>query len=356
MRFRLFVISSLSLVTLASLGACGGGSSNSSGIPDDCNPLGGQACMLPWPSTSYLEVDSTTTTGYRVALPADAMPINEDPTPISPDPYNRWDGFSPSGTILAAFPTGVSGTGLPPFADPDQSLAADSPIILLNMDTGDRAPFFAEIDQNEVDITKRDLIIRPLARLQPNAHYAVAIRNTVTAPDGTALPIPPAFAAIVAGKDFSHPKFAALEAGYADIYSALSTAGVDNTELVLAWDFRTASDTFLRNDLTTMRDVALPAIGSNGANLTFTTTTLPNTADSYLLYTGTFSSPTFLTDGEQDDSIMNRDANGNPLMVGMRQANFAAIVPACVTTGAFPLPRHDDHLRPRLCSARRRTT
>ncbi len=204
----------LALVILVVVAACGDNdgatttTTNTSGIPDQCNPLGGRGCLLPWPSMIYAKADANSATGFRLNLPPTGMPVNVDPTPISPAPLNRWDGFSPTGPMLVAFPTGISTTGLPPFSDPDQSLAADSPIILLNMTTGVRAPFFAERDENQTDITKGDLIIRPLARLDPGARYAVAIRNTVTAPDGSALAIPPAFAAIVAGKSFGHPLFA----------------------------------------------------------------------------------------------------------------------------------------------------
>ena len=52
---------------------------------------------------------------------------------------------------------------MPTFRDPDASLAPNSPIVLLDMDRHERAPFFAEIDQNTTDVAKRNLIIRPLA-------------------------------------------------------------------------------------------------------------------------------------------------------------------------------------------------
>ncbi len=293
---------------------------------------------MPWPATTYLTTDATSKTGFRLDIPREAQPFNNDGTIVEPDALNRWDGYSPSGPMLAAFPTGVSVTGLPPFADPDQSLAADSPIVLLDMDTGERAPFFAEIDQNEPDAPSRDLIIRPLARLHAGAHYVVAITNRVKAADGSDLPVPPAFAAILAGKSFDHPRFADLATHYDAIFTALATAGYDKSTLVLAWDFQTASDDFLQSDLTTMRAAAIPAMGVNGANLSFTTTVQPNTALTYMEYTGTYKSPDFLTDKEADDSIIQRDATGAPMEHGLRDAQFAAIIPACATTHALPLP------------------
>src|SRR5262245_45155872 len=103
--------------------------------------------MLPWPSSAYEVTDKTTATGRRVQLTIEAMPRNIDDTPVDPASMNRWDGFSPTGPMLAMFPNGVSNANLPPWRNPDASLAADSPIVLLNLDTGERAPFFAEVDQ-----------------------------------------------------------------------------------------------------------------------------------------------------------------------------------------------------------------
>ena len=316
-----------------SLAACG---SDGSDIPDHCNPLGGQGCLLPWPSSGFEVEDSSTATGRRVQLPIESMPVNIDGIAIDPVWLNRWDGFSPTGPMLAAFPTGVSADGLPSWKNPDESLAADSPIVLLDMTTGERAPFFAEIDQNTIDVTKRNLIIRPLARLNPGSHYVVAIRKSVKAADGSDLPVSPAFAAALAGGGYDHSRFKATP--YKDIFAALETAGVPKTDLVLAWDFHTASNDFLRRDLLTMRDAALPAMGANGANLTFTATEQPARAGLLRSFVGTFKSPNFLTNGEADDSQLRRDATELPEMDGLRDARFAALVPECVTTQPLPRP------------------
>ncbi|HET9990744.1 MAG TPA: hypothetical protein VFQ65_19575, partial [Kofleriaceae bacterium] len=314
--------------------ACGGG--NDSGIPDQCNPLGGQGCLLPWPSMAFAKADSTAKTGFRVALPIEAMPINGDQIAIDPKMVNRWDGFSPTGPMLAMFPKGVSIANLPTFKDPQASLAADSPIVLLDIDTGERAPFFAEADANFTDPAKSALIIRPLARLHTAAHYAVGIRNTVKAADGSDLPVSDGFAALRDGTDFSHPRFADLKANADKMFGALASAGVQKSELVLAWDFMTASDDFLRSDLTTMRDAALPAIGTNGANLSFVATEQPPITGIYKAYIGTYKAPNFLSDAENDDSIFTRGNDGLPTMNGLRDANFAALIPDCVKTTPGP--------------------
>lgn len=321
-------------VVALSVAACGDNAG--SDIAAECNPLGGQGCLLPWPSAVYEVADSTTATGRRLQVPIEAMPKNLDAVAVDPETLNRWDGFSPTGPLLVAFPTGVSAEGLPTWKNPDASLGADSPIILVNADTGERAAFFAEIDQNTPEVDKRDLIIRPLERLASNAHYVVGIRKTVKAADGSELPLSPAFAAAVAGAGYSHPRFDTTR--YEKIFSVLEAAGVAKSELAIAWDYHTASDDYLRRDLTVMRDTAITAIGANGANLSFTATAQPARAGLYKSFVGTFKSPNFLTNGEADESKLRRSADALPEQDGMRDARFAALIPDCVETQPLPRP------------------
>ena len=327
------------LIAAAAAAACGGddGTTPPGGIPAECNPLGGVTCMLPWPSAAYEVADPASATGVRIALPAEALPVNIDGIGVDPAPYNRFDGFPPSAPAIVVMPNGISGAGLPPPDDPARSLAADAPIVLWNMDTHERAPFFAEIDQNVEDPKQRALIIRPLIRLAPASHYAVYLRNTLKDVDGAPLAAPAAFAALRDDTAYEHPRLGRDR--YPAIFAEATAAGLTKAELVLAWDFHTASDDFLHADLLSMRTLALAAIGDAGANLTFAATERPaNAALVSKAYIGTFKSPDFLTDGEHDGSVLRRDAAGAPKAQGLRDANFAAIIPTCAETATGPLP------------------
>jgi hypothetical protein len=321
--------------------ACDGDdiSDNPSGqIPAECNPLGGTHCLMPWPSSTYLEADSTTTTGFRVALPAEAMPVNIDDIPVDPTPWNRYDGFSVAGAITAAFPNGVGEAGLPGHADIAASIADASPILLINAETGERPIFFAEIDKNAKP-EEAALLIRPLERLRPNSRYVVGLRDTLVDSAGAPLERPAAFEALVSGAGFSHPRFADLEARAPEIFAALEGAGVSRDELVLAWDFHTASDEGLTRDLVTMRDKALPAIGEAGANLAFEMAeTAGDPALTRSIYVGIHDAPTFLSNGELDDSVLLRGADDLPELDGVYDANFALVIPKCVETAQLPRP------------------
>jgi hypothetical protein len=317
-------------------------------IPDECNPLGdGASCLMPWPSSAYLEADAKTATGVRVALPTAAMPSNLDSIPVDPAPWNRFDGFSPSGALLAAFPAGVAADGLPGHADPSASLADDSLVVVVNMDTGERLTMFAEVDMNVDEPALRPLIIRPLERMAAGARYAVAIREGVLGADGQPLARPAGFQALLDGDEVDHPRFARVADGADAMFAALEKAGVERDELVLAWDFVTASDESMTADLLTMRDAALPAMGEAGANLTFTAEEYEgDPVLSFRLLLGTHDAPNFLTNGEEEDSILRRGAGGaggagdpgRPALDGTYTANFAAVIPACVTTAPLPIP------------------
>ena len=325
----------LALLVPALLGSCGGGGGSAG---DECNPLGDDGCMMPWPSMAYARSDASSATGYRLDLPIEAMPTNIDGIALDPTLFNRWDGFTTMGPLIARFPGGVSADGLPPYTDPDQSLAASSPIFLLDLNSGARLPFFAEVDMNPADPAARTLIIRPLRRLAPGGHYGVAIRNTVKSASGGQLPVSAGFAAARAGGSIDHPLWAAATAGLPAVFAAVEAQGVTRDQLVLAWDFVSASQEFLTRDMTTMVTNAKQAIGQDGANLSFTVTDTLDPLTSYARYVGTFKSPNFMTNGEVDSSVIVRDANGNPTMMGMRDANFAAVIPACVMNQPLPRP------------------
>mgnify|MGYP001821895941 CR=1 FL=1 len=307
--------------------------------PETCNPLGTVNCLMPWPSAVYLDEDSSTATGYRLTIPEGAMPINIDETVADPAPFALFDGFAPSGVIIAGFETGASAAGLPGPDDIGASLESTSPIILLNMDTGERVPFFAEVDLNTEKAAEQSLLIRPMERMKPGTRHLVAIRNTVKAADGSDLVRPAGFEALVQDEKYNHPLFSKIEPRYEDIFGALDGIGVSRDELVLAWDFVTASDDMLTRDLLTMRDAALPEMGEAGANLTFDIEQVAaGTSKIHKSFVGTHTSPSFLTNGEADHSRLSRDADGTPQLTGTFDAPFGLLIPKCAETAPLPLP------------------
>ncbi len=102
-----------------------------------CDPLVPSQCGYPFPSNVYLITDASTTSGKRVAMPADAMPLNTQiGKKLDPSLIAESDGFSPGQTILTHLP-GATVTGLPTQDSLAMSVTTASPTILLNADTGE---------------------------------------------------------------------------------------------------------------------------------------------------------------------------------------------------------------------------
>jgi hypothetical protein len=225
---------------LAGLAACG---DNQRGIatPAECNPLGGARCLLPFPISLYQVDDPSTPTGVRLDLAAGSLPVNEDKIPIAPDLYNRRDGFSPAAPILVSFPDGVDDSNLPRWTDLDASLAPSSPTVLIDMDTGELVPHFAELESGARGPEQQALYIRPAALLAGGRRYAVAIKKTLRAADGSALPVPEGFGAILDDSSTDHERLERVRPRYPAIFAALASHGIEPDDLVVAWDFVTGS-------------------------------------------------------------------------------------------------------------------
>jgi len=307
-----------------------------------CNPLGGNHCMTPWPSSVFEVDDATSETGRRLAIPEGTLPSNFNDDSVDPAGWNIADGFSPSAPILLSFPGGVSIDGLPPVDNMDLSLAADSPTVILDMTTGQRVAHFAELDMQAVDTPDAQaLFLRPAQRLVGGHRYAVAITNRVKAASGDDLPVPPGFAALRDGHHTDHALLEAARPRLEEAIDALDAAGFPRSDLVVAWDFTTASDTFLHREMIAARDRTVAALQTH--TIAFTVLTDQPINDGSIIkrrITGTLDAPLFLTHGGDPGMAPTVvfDADGLPAMQGFYQIPFAAIVPACAYTSATPVP------------------
>lgn len=271
-----------------------------------CDDLDTRLCLLPFPNDQFTTLDATTPTGRRVDLSPLATPRAFGAKPMDPTEWNRNDGFSPGSMILTFVPgldltatfgldpepeSGAgSATAGDPFAvrdalpdavveAPAMSMAPDAPVVLLDADTGERHPYWAELDEHEATLAEghdRTLIIRPLTNLEEGRRYIVALRD-LRAADGTELAPTGAFTALrdayepprnPKGKP-KKPKFPpaadidpADRAGrYQDIFTRLAASGVAVDDLHLAWDFHVASAPNLAGRALAIRDDAFAQLG-----------------------------------------------------------------------------------------------
>ncbi|HVA73311.1 MAG TPA: hypothetical protein VNF71_01935 [Acidimicrobiales bacterium] len=247
--------------------------------PQGCDPLVPQQCMLPYPDDWLTSYDPTSLTGRKLNLNPLAMPRNAEGKPIDPSSWNDWsDGFSAGAQILTVLP-GVTknadlvASGIPTDTSMSANAAPDTGVILLDADTGQTWPVWAEVDQytseagllpaGAVGSVQQDLMIHPAENLLDGHRYIVALRH-VHADDGTVVAPSPAFKAYRDGTAGSlDPRTAHMNGIFAD----LSEAGWARSDLYLAWDFTTASTESVTSRLVSMRNDALGQLGQTTADM-----------------------------------------------------------------------------------------
>jgi hypothetical protein len=287
---------------------------------EGCDPTDALRCLLPFPNDRFTAPDDSTPTGLRVDLSTFAMPRNILGKPIDATEWNRNDGFSPGAMALTHVPgldlgttfgledRGIAwdDTGIAQLRVPSLSLEDDAPIVLLDADTGERHPYWAELDTHpDTADDQRLLIVRPLSNLEHGHRYVVALRDLRDA-DGRAIEAGERFATIRdglpptscpargegAGKGKGDenekgkgtgkgnpPEHAGQPGGegagpcagdlegeagrYQRMFGDLTAAGVDTRELHLAWDFTVASAENVTGRALAIRDDAFAALGDH---------------------------------------------------------------------------------------------
>jgi hypothetical protein len=334
----------LSLVAsmLFLLGGCGSEDGEEEAVGETyCNPISLDHCMLPWPSSFYLKKDSSTKTGYRVSYPEEAMPKDKEGEPVSPERHNLTDGYSVGSQILAYFKSGVSSVGLPGQDDLASSVTTKSPIWVMDYTTGDKVPLFAELDANaQPGVDVPGLIIRPQMPLKYNSRYVVAIRTGLKDSEGQALQPPDPFRRLRDGLSTGSPTLEAERGRIEEVLTFLEKHGVARQDVVLAWDFHTASREAVTGNLIGMLDQALAKLPADGpAFSNIKSEDFPPGTDPYLLrkIQGEFEVPSFL-ESDDFDAWLKLDAAGKPVLNGTRKFPFWITIPRCAAEATGPLP------------------
>ncbi|HCP45231.1 MAG TPA: hypothetical protein DIU15_04280 [Deltaproteobacteria bacterium] len=309
-----------------------------------CEGTNPMHCMLPWPSDRWLTDDPSTETGYRLNYDPLAIPENIQRDTFDVSAYNIRDGFSPSSTLLTVFPSAVDTEATPGLAVEGEwglSLAAESPTILINLDTGEWVPHMVEIDARaQEDIPEglapapTLLYLRPAWRLDEDTDYGVALRN-LRLVDGTDAETFPPFRALRDGTPTTSAIIEDRRASYEELFETLERAGVDRTELVQAWRFHTASAQTTRGDLLAMRDDAMQRVPVGGGECTVETVREDYSDQVFRRLDGTFKIPLYM-DRDVSGARVVRGPDGLPEFQGWADAPFTLMVPHSALTARGP--------------------
>ena len=258
-----------------------------------CDFLIDERCILPYPSSVFLDEDPTTPTGLRIHYDDGALPANTSGKHIDPTDWNTLDGFSPGPMIVAL-----------------------------------------------------TFIVRPGKRLDDATRYLVAIRDLVDT-NGTPITARLAFRALrdqisdadvaVACGPGCAAAIAARRPSMEDTLGRLAAHGVARDDLILAWDFGTASTQALTSWMVSIRDQAF-ALGT--PSFTVTSVNTGNPAGSgfntqiYARIEGTFQAPLFMT-ADAPGSRLNF-VNGVPAQNGYATVPWVVHVPRIAAAAQNP--------------------
>ncbi|MCU1282510.1 MAG: hypothetical protein JWM53_6056 [bacterium] len=306
--------------------------------PAGCNPLVGDDCGTPFPSSFYETADPASPTGVRVAVAANVWPSTAAGVPFRGDQINGRDGFSPATPFVVYFKHGVDASKLPTDADLTAALNARSPVQVIDLSNNTRVPLLVELDA-AADPTYGDrqaLLIHPMARLASSGHYAVALVGLHDAKGGD---LTPAGFRALRDKGALGKSLAPLAPHYEELFGALAAAGVPRDhDLTLAWDVHTASDVSSTQHLYGMVSTMLAWLDDGGGHYDITAVNdSPSDAHLWREIVGTFHVPSFLTD-DSETATLNLDATGMPTVRDTSTAPFVVHVPQCALTATKPLP------------------
>jgi len=325
--------------------ACVGGVCEAVGRADieaGCHPLGdpggrGQ-CVYPWPSNFYTTPDAASATGLKLALPAALLPKNTQQTEFPADDLlNARPGFTPNAQIRFATATPIDGSALPPIDDIGRSLADDAPIVLLDTSSGERWPYFAEVDATAVAGEPQTIFVRPMRQLRTGARYVVAVRG-LRDKNGEEIPASPLFRGLRDALTTDVPQLEAERERYDEIFAALAEAGIDRAALQNAWDFTTTTEEALQRDFLAIRPQveAIAESGDLGYEIEEVSEN-PGT-EVPLIVRGTFTVPSCLEGDGGPGTVFARDPMGLPDCSGTATANFWIAVPQAVYEAQTPAP------------------
>jgi len=259
--------------------------------PDRCDFLDSTVCLQPFPNDYYMKADASTPTGKRLDLHAESTPANKAGNHIDVTDMNRGDGFSPGNAITLKIPgldtpAAFQNSGLVPlndlhaYDDPNQS------VIVIDAETGERHPIYAELDSNPTTVDPTpgndggintnpsntgdvNLIVRPSENFDYGKRYIVAFRNLK---DASNQPIesPIGFRAyrdkLPTQQDIVENRRAHMEQVIGDV---VSKGSVERSSLYMAWDFTIASEKSVTSRALQIRDDAFAGLGdTNLANRT----------------------------------------------------------------------------------------
>lgn len=295
-----------------------------------CDGLDESSCMFPFPSDYYRDAD----TGF-LKLHEDALPISQQGQMMEGDLFNKSDGYSPLTPIYFQL-EGATLDGAPAYDSIGRSLEKSARTLIVDAQTGELAPHWAEWDHFALDSGEKIVALRIANRLKYGRRYIVAVQGLVDE-DGKTLEPERGFKALRDGSgSIVKGVHARRERFEKDVFAPLKKAGIDRSKLQLAFDFTTATEDNSIGAMLSMREEVLQHIGEEGPEYEVTKVETFDAGPIAIMVTGIAKVPSYLTGTPGKAQPLRRDASGKPVAEGFEDVEFQVQIPRSALTSQEP--------------------
>ena len=302
---------------------------------DNTNP---DHCLLPFPSSAFLDPDSLTTTGYRLDIDGQAIPDSASAPSEDFHMLDYKDGHSPSTQIFTTFSSLPDISGLASQDSIHLSSLPDHNSLLLNMDTGQITEHWVEISSRTQEDEPILVHVRSLGGLDHNTQYAVAFRG-LSDENGDPIEPFPGFKALRDGLVTDNQQIESLRSGYENMFTSLTEIGYERQDLTSAWWFHTASTQSITGDIISMRNDATQRLGDHGIGCNVKSVIENYAEDNTTLrrISGTITTPHYL-ESTYPPTAMTRSENGTPEFNFLTEVVFTVTIPMSAAETSQPAP------------------
>ncbi len=302
---------------------------------DNTNP---DHCLLPFPSSAFLDSDSGTTTGYRLDIDGQAIPDSASAPSEDFHMLDYKDGHSPSTQVFTTFSSLPDISGLASQDSIHLSSQPDHNSLLLNMDTGQITEHWVEISSRTQEDEPTLVHVRSLRGLDHNTQYAVAFRGLADE-NGNPIEPFPGFKALRDGIETDNQQIESLRPSYETMFTSLSGIGYERQNLISAWWFHTASTQSITGDIISMRNDATQRLGDDGIGCNVTSVIENYAEDNTTLrrISGTITTPHYL-ESTYPPTPMTRSEDGTPKFNFLTEVVFTVTIPMSAAESSQPAP------------------
>lgn len=277
-----------------------------------CDDADETRCFLPWPSSAFMEVDSTTTTGLRLAVDGSRLPIVDKGVGW----LNQADGFSRATGVAVAFDEKITVSAATP--------QENDHLLVFNVEPGQALygqtmPYFTEVWDASNLTDDRSLVIgRPVGVLAENSEHLAVVLDTI----GNQTEVPRGTRVALALEEPKTEEEALIQGYHAPHRAFLEAQGIELTSVVRIWDFTTRSDYDTTLRMHSMMGTLDDAVSDIGVEID-SVSTISDPRVAAIVRGRLVGAPSFLT----DDGRLDLDAKGEPRVTGTADIEFRISLP-----------------------------